>query len=119
MYGLLVPLGYFITVVGLCILYWVEKYSVLRLRSINACPSLELTMQMTALLQYLPLLSSLQVFLFRLAATPKFPVLAAIQVLLTTIFLMLPHKRIVDVLWHQKEQDETIIYDQKNFPSTY
>lgn len=66
-YSPIIPMGILISILGIVMFYWINKYNVVRRCSINFSLSAELSIEMTEMIEYfLPIYSVIFYILFRI-----------------------------------------------------
>lgn len=111
-YSTVVPLGQIIGIVGLIFYYWVEKYIVLRRKTIKKTLSVHLSLEMTEYLEMIILIYSISSILFKYQLGFDIEAVSIITATFGCLYTLLPVQLFVDKFFLFEDSDETLDYEE-------
>ncbi|CAK77359.1 unnamed protein product (macronuclear) [Paramecium tetraurelia] len=120
-YTPLTPAGYITSFVGLALYYGAEKYVICNRMTVKHTPSVQLSILMTEMMEYLPIIYAAGYLIFNYQITGSTSYWAIASILISFLSSVLPMQYFVESCFKQEEQDETTSYNEAkvNFSTTY
>jgi phosphate/sulfate permease len=120
-YAPIIPSGIAISMFGLMMMYWVQKYNVLKRSIIKYNQGSELSQEMTEYLEFVCIIYAGSNFMFSRIIFGHASWTSIIGLLLGVVNAALPMETINTMLFKFKESEETKTYDEafKNFDTDY
>ncbi|CAD8158550.1 unnamed protein product [Paramecium pentaurelia] len=120
-YTPLTPAGYITSFIGLALYYVAEKYVICYRMSVKHTPSVQLSILMTEMMEYLPIIYAAGYLIFNYQITGSTSYWAIASILVSFLSSVLPMQYFVESCFKQEEQDETTSYNEAkvNFSTTY
>lgn len=121
MYSTLLPLGAMITIVGLSIYYWVDKYNLLRRSTVNRQVSGTLILTSLNLLDFTLFLKPMGSMIFDSYLKGQFVPSSLVMLILGVVYVIIPKNYILKRIDNQKfRQHQQTYKDLKHtFQNTY
>lgn len=96
LYATLIPIGAFLSCIGLCLYYWIDKYNLLRRSSVNSNISGELSLSSMKLLDITLLCKPLGEIIFDFQMRDSYCVSSLAMCGVAILYLVLPMDNILD-----------------------
>ncbi|CAD8205212.1 unnamed protein product [Paramecium pentaurelia] len=109
-FGTAIPLGVFSSLIGLSLFYLVDKYNILRRRTVKESISQELSWQMINMLEFVVLFNPLGNTAVSLFLNQNFDIYSTLGVIIGLSFQILPIHRFVDSMFPIKNFEEPVSY---------
>ncbi|KRX05843.1 WW domain [Pseudocohnilembus persalinus] len=109
-FATLVPIGEILSIFGLIIYYWAEKYLLTHQKSVKKTLSIHLSLQMTEYLEYVITIYSLSQIVFKYQINEPITIANIICAVIGIFYQFLPIQLIIDKLFVFKDIDETVPY---------
>ncbi len=121
LYATLIPFGAFMTMIGLMIFYWVDKYNLLRRSSVNCSISGDLALFSMKLLDFTLVIKPLGEIIFDTQIRSTCSVESIILLCIGIIYMVIPIDQILQFMHDQKFNLEQKNYDEikSKFQQTY
>jgi hypothetical protein len=102
-YSPVVPIGLFITIVGFSVFYWVEKYVILRKKSIKNQLSIYVSLEMTEYLEFVISIYAISNLLFKMNLSEFSPMWLIVGTIMGFVYSILPIQLIVNSIFLFRE----------------
>jgi len=96
LYSSLIPLGGVLSMIGLCLYYWVDKYNLLRRSSVNSNIAGELSIYAMKLLDFTLICKPVGEIIFDSQIRDSYNVTSLIMLATGIVYLLLPVDRFLD-----------------------
>ena len=90
LYSSLIPMGAFLSTIGLCLYYWVDKYNLLRRSSVNSAIAGELSLLSMKLLDFTLLCKPIGEIIFDSQIRNSYCITSIVMSAVAILYLMLP-----------------------------
>ncbi|KAL4498327.1 hypothetical protein ABPG72_013133 [Tetrahymena utriculariae] len=120
-YSPAVPLGLFFSLIGIFMYFWVQKYILLRMKSVEKQISVKLSIEMTEYLEYVISIYAVSNALFKWQTVGGFPTLQIVGAVIGFVYSVLPIQLFVDKVFDADNDDEECPYykAKHQFVTTY
>lgn len=121
LYSSLIPIGACLSVLGLCLYYWIDKYNLLRRSSVNSNIAGELSLFSMKLLDFTLLCKPIGEIIFDSQIRDSYCVSSIIMSGVALLYLVAPLDTILEKVHPEKFKTEEKAYEdvQSNFKNTY
>ncbi|CAD8188436.1 unnamed protein product [Paramecium octaurelia] len=109
-FGTAIPLGVFSSLIGLSLFYLVDKYNLLRRRTVKENISQQLSWQMINMLEFVVLFNPLGNTAVSIFLNQKFDIYSAIGVIIGLSFQFLPIHRCIEAMFPVKNFEDPVSY---------
>jgi hypothetical protein len=121
LYTSLIPVGACLSVIGMCLYYWVDKYNLLRRSSVNSNIAGELSLFSMKLLDFTLFCKPIGEILFDSQIRSSYCISSVVMAILALGYLAMPMDTILEFFHPEKFKTEEKAYEdvQSNFKNTY
>ena len=115
LYGTCIPFGIIMSVLNLIIYYWIDKYNLLRRRTIKESLSMQVSVEMIDLLDICIIFFAMGNLTFQYQLFGSIDKLSIIQLFLSCIYAILPMQDINEMLFEIVNSDEEVPFEVAQF----
>lgn len=121
LYSSLIPLGAFLSIIGLCLYYWIDKYNLLRRSSVNSAIAGELSLFSMKLLDFTLLCKPVGEIIFDAQIRDSYCITSIIMSAVAILYLVLPIDDFLNYFHPEKFNTEPRDFEQAQrfFKDTY
>lgn len=105
-----IPIGILVSAASLIYYYWVDKYNVLKRRTIKETLSREVSIEMIEMLELCVVWFALGSITFQKELYGLWSLIGFIQLGLGLLYFILPMEVVIDTFFHIENKDETVHY---------